>query len=95
VEHDALSPDPLEAFHRLTPEPRNRVSREVYWTPRPGQGGLPTQRPAFDARLRDRVAAGYTQQEIAQEVGVSREKRQALQILDALIERDPLPAPKG
>jgi transcriptional regulator with XRE-family HTH domain len=116
------------------------------------------QRPDFGARLRElRIAAGYTQQEIAQEVGVSRrmiayyegeterppaallpafaaalgvstdellgvatprkraakpdrrlqrrmqqiermnprEKRQALQLLDALIEREQLRATKG
>jgi hypothetical protein len=32
VEHDAPSPDQLEAFRRLTPEERYRASRDMYWT---------------------------------------------------------------
>jgi len=60
------------------------------------------QQPGFGARLsQPRKTAGYTQQELAQELGVSRrmiapkEKRQALQILDASIEREQLRATKG
>jgi len=32
VEHDAPSPDQLEALRRLTREERYRASREMYWT---------------------------------------------------------------
>jgi hypothetical protein len=32
VDHDAPSPDQLEAIRRLTPEERYRASRELYWT---------------------------------------------------------------
>lgn len=32
MEHDAPSPDQLEALRRLTPEQRYRASREMYWT---------------------------------------------------------------
>ena len=49
------------------------------------------ERPGFGARLAAlRKAAGYTQQELPQELGISRRM-----ILDALIEREQLRATKG
>jgi len=32
VDHDAPSPDQLEALRRLTPEQRYRASRAMYWS---------------------------------------------------------------
>ena len=57
MEHDALSPDQLEALRRLTPEARYRASREMYWT-------LRRHKAAFLRSLH----ADWSEQEVEAEV---------------------------
>jgi hypothetical protein len=57
VDHDAPSPDQLEALRRLTPEERYRASRELYWT-------LRRHKAAFLRSLH----TGWSEEEVEAEV---------------------------